>query len=298
MAGVLSTLSEALAAAVAEAGRAVVRVEARRRIPASGVVWSEEGVVVTAHHGVEREEGVRVGLPDGQAVPATLVGRDPTTDLAVLRAEARGLTAARWGDLDTLKVGHLALALGRPGESVRATLGVVSALGGSWVTPAGGRVDRYLQSDAAMYPGFSGGPLVDVEGRVLGVNTSALLRVAAVAVPASTVRRVVEALLATGRVRRAYLGVSAQPVRLPAALAEALGQDTGLLVAAVAPGSPAEQAGLLLGDILVAVGGQPVRSIEDLLARLSAAQVGERVGVRVVRGGQAQEVVASVGEHP
>ena len=298
MTEVLSSLSEALASTVAGASSGVVRVDARRRLPASGIVWSADGVIVTAHHVVERDDSIRVGLPDGQEAPATLIGRDPSTDLAVLRAGASGMRPASWAEPDSLRVGHLVLALGRPGETVRATLGIISALGDSWVTPAGGRLDRYLQTDVAMYPGFSGGPLVDGAGRVIGLNSSALVRGISITVPSPTMRRVVETLLAHGKIRRAYLGVGTQPVRLSASLAQQLDQETGLLVVAVSAGSPAEQSGLLLGDIIVAMGGQPVRFIDDLLVILSDAQVGQSVPVRIIRGGQGQELTVLVGEHP
>lgn len=296
MTKVLQNLSDALAATVEATGPCVVRVEARRRLPASGIVWSPDGVIVTAHHVVERNDKVAVGLPDGQTVPATLVGRDPTTDLAVLRTQTEGLTPAAWGEADDLRVGHLVLALGQPGRSVQATLGIVSALGDSWRTPAGGRLDRYLQTDVVMYPGFSGGPLVDAAGQVLGLNTSALLRGISLTVPVPTLRRVVETLLAHGRVRRGYLGVGAQPVRLPAVLGQQLGQETGLLLASVEPGGPAEEGGLLLGDTIISLDGQPVRHMDDLLALLSEDRVGAEVPVRIVRGGQVQELTVTIGE--
>jgi S1-C subfamily serine protease len=297
MANVLKNVSDALAATAAAAGSHVVRIEARRRLPASGIVWSDDGVIVTAHHVVERDDNIAVGLPDGQSVSATLVGRDPTTDLAVLRAQVTGLTPATWAGPDDLRVGHLVLALGRPGKTVQATLGIVSALSdGSWRTPAGGELARYLQTDVVMYPGFSGGPLVDVRGQVIGLNTSALLRGVSLSVPAPTVRRVVETLLAHGRVLRGYLGVGAQPVRLPASLAEHLGQETGLLLVSVEPASPAEQGGLLLGDTIVALDDQPVRHLDDLLGLLSSDRVDKAVPVRILRGGQLQQAQVVVGE--
>ena len=209
-------------------------------MPASGIVWSSDGTIVTAHHVIERDDSIEVGLPDGGTAPATLAGRDPTTDIAVLRASAAGLAEPRWRGADSLRVGNIVLALGRPGKNVLATMGIVSALGESWRTPAGGRLDRYLQTDVVMYPGFSGGPLVDSQGSVVGLNTSALSRGAALAVPFGTLGRVVEALLSRGRIRHGYLGVGAQPARLPNSLAKELGQETGLLLVSVEAGSPAE----------------------------------------------------------
>ena len=299
MTDVLQDLSNALAATVDAASPGIVRVEARRRLPASGIVWSADGVIVTAHHVVQQDDNIKVGLADGRTVSATLVGRDPTTDLAVLRADAANLTPPAWVDPNApqAQVGHLVLALGRSGQTVQATLGIVSARGSdSWRSPAGGLLDYYLQTDVVMYPGFSGGPLVSAGGQLLGLNSSALLRGISLTVPAPTLQRVVEALVTHGRVRRGYLGVSTQPVRLPAALVQQLGQDMGLLLASVEPGSPAEQAGLLLGDTIVALEGATIQQHDDLLTLLSADRVGQTVSVRIVRGGQVQDVSVVVGE--
>jgi len=298
MSEILQNLSNDLAETVATAGPAVVRVEARDRLPASGIAWSADGVVVTAHHVVERDDNINIGLSDGRTIPAALVGRDPTTDLAVLRAETSGLSAPAWDGGDDLQVGHLVLALGRPGNNVRATMGIVGALGKSWRTPSGGTLDRYLQTDLVMYPGFSGGPLVGADGRVLGLNTSALLRGVSLTVPSSTIRRVVEALLAHGRISRSYLGVGSQPTRLPEGLVDQLGQETGLLLVSVEPGSPAEEGKLYLGDTIVALDGQPVRHLDDLLSNLGGERIGNTVPVRIVRGGQVQEVDVTLREHP
>ena len=293
---VLSDLSQTLAASVESAGVGVVRVEARPRFPASGIVWSSDGVIVTAHHIVEEDENISIGLSDGRAVGAKLVGRDPTTDIAVLRAQVSGLATCAWADVNVLKVGHLVLALGRPGKTAMAALGVVSAFGEAWRTPAGGKLDRYLQTDVVMYPGFSGGPLVDANGQFIGLNTSALLRGVSLTIPATTLKSVVETLLTKGRITRGYLGVGAQPVRLPDALAKQLGQETGLLLVSVEPDAPGGKAGLLLGDVIVAIAGDSVRHLDDLLAALSGDRVGTTVPVRIVRGGQLQEIKATIGE--
>ena len=298
MSDFLRNLSDAMAGIVESAGRSVVRVEGRRRLAASGVVWSAEGVILTAHHVVHADDEIGIGLPDGNSAGARLVGRDPSTDLAVLRTDAPGLVAAERTAGQELNVGHLALALGRPGRTVQATLGIISALGGEWRTPAGGLVDRYLQTDVVMYPGFSGGPLVDVDGRLVGMNTSALLRGVSLAVPVPTLERVVESLLTHGRVRRGYLGVGAQPVRLPQAIAQQLGQETGLLLASVNAGGPADTAGLLLGDTLVALDGQPLRHMDDLVAALGGERIGQEARIRLLRGGQIQEISAVVGARP
>jgi S1-C subfamily serine protease len=295
MTNVLSELSEALAQTVESAGPGLVRVEGRRRLPASGILWSAEGIVVTANHVVKQEGNIGVGLPDGQTVKAELVGRDPSTDLAVLKVEASGLSPApRAGKI--LHVGHIVLALGRPGRTVQATMGIVSALGDSWRTSMGGQIDRYLQTDVVMYPGFSGGPLVSAGGEVLGLNTSALLRGVSLTVPTATLERVAGALVTHGRLRRGYLGVSTQPVRLPAAVKQELDQETGLLVVSVEPDSPADKGGLVMGDAIVGFGEAVVRHHDDLLAQLSGEQVGQKTPIKIVRGGEVRSLNVTIGE--
>ncbi len=286
MATGLEELSQSLAATVESLGPSVVCVEGRRRLDASGVVWSADGLVVTANHVVRRDEELHVRLDDGSSVSAGVVGRDPATDLALLRVSAKGLTPAAWLEPDAIKVGHLTLALGRPGRTVQATLGIVSALGEGWRTPEGGMVDRYLQSDVVMYPGFSGGPLVGTAGSVLGLNSSALIRGISIALPTPTVRRTVETLLAHGHVRRGYLGVGAQPVRLPDSVAKDLGQETGILLLSVESGSPASKAGLVLGDTIVGLGGSPIRHMDDLMGALGDESVGKTMAARVLRSGE------------
>ncbi len=293
---VLNELSNAMAAAVENVGASLVRVEGRKRMSATGVVWNSDGVIVTASHVVTRDEELHIGLPNGETVSASLVGRDPTTDVAVLRSNAKNLSVPNWAGGDGLKVGHLVLALGRPGQNVLATLGVVSSIAEEWHTPAGGKIDYYLQTDVTMYPGFSGGPLVGVGGEIYGINSSTLLRGVSVTIPTTTIAPIVEALLKHGKLRRGYLGVGSQPVRLPAALEQQLGQETGLLLVAVEPDSPAEKGGLMLGDVIVALDGHPVRVPDELLAGLTGDKVGKDAKIKLVRGGQIHEVNVTVGE--
>jgi len=297
MSGALKSLSDALAGAVESLGPGVLRVEARRRLPASGVVWPGDGLVVTADHAVEFDEEISLGLPDGRSVGATLVGRDPTTDLALLKAEAK-LSAPAWKGTQDLRVGHLVLALGRPGRTVQATLGIVSALGEAWHSPGGGQVDRFLQTDVTMAPGFSGGALVSAEGEILGLNTSGLLRGLSMALPTPTIERVVAGLTAHGRIRRGYLGIGAQSVHLPEALAARLGQPLGQLLLSVEPGGPADKAGLLLGDVIVAFDGAPVQRMDDLVALLTSERVGQPARIRLIRAGAEEERTIIVGERP
>ena len=296
MSDILKSVSEAMAGLAESAGQSVVRVEGRNRLPASGVVYAADGIIVTSHHVVERDDKLRVGLPTGETVDAELVGRDPGTDLAVLRVAATGLTPAAWVDAGDLRVGNLILALGRPGQSVQATLGIISALGGAWRTGGGGEIDRYLQTDVVMYPGFSGGPLTTADGRFGGINSSALARGVSVTIPAATVARVVATLLAHGRMPRGYMGVGIQPVRLDTALQEQLGQATGLMLMSVEAGGPAAEGGLLQGDVVVTLDGEAVRQLDDLQALLTGDRVGRRVAVRYVRAGAVQEAAVTVGQ--
>ena len=294
----LEQLSDSLAAAVQSAGEGVVRVEGRRRIPSSGIVWSADGLVVTAHHTIDRRSEVQVGLPDGKATAAKVIGRDPATDLAVLRLSTAGGRVLKRIDEGQAKVGHLALALGRPGASIQSTLGVVSALEGGWRSPLGGHIEHYLQSDVVMYPGFSGGPLIDAWGRVVGMNTSALLRGIALAIPVATIERVSQALVEHGRIRRGFLGVGVQPARLPQPMEDRSGQSTGLLVASVEGGSPAERAGVMLGDVLLTLGGERLAGMEDLLAALGGDVMDRATPLEILRGGTRTTLTVTVGERP
>ncbi len=186
------------------------------------------------------------------------------------------------------------LAVGRPGADILSTHGIISAIGNP-LRGGASKGDNFLQTDVTMYPGFSGGPLIDVSGQLLGLNTSAM-RDTSLAIPISTLQRVVESLLKHGKVRQGYLGVGAQPVRLPAALRDQLGQETGLLIASVEPDSPADKAGLLLGDTLIGMGGQVVRHMDDLAGVLTGDRVGTAVPAKIVRGGQVQEINVTIGE--
>ncbi len=299
MTATLNQVSEDLATIVENMSPSLVRVEGRKRLPATGVMWSTDGLIVTAHHVVTQQEGIRVGLADGRTLEARLIGRDPTTDLALLQAEEQGLVSPTWGDADgaALSVGHLVVALGRPGRTVHATLGMISGFGGPWRTPAGGLIDRYMHIDVVMYPGFSGGPLVNAAGQVIGLNTSALLRNTNMAIPVATVNRVGAMLRDHGRIRRGFLGVSTQPVRLPANIVEQLGQETGLLLTAVEPGSPADQGGLVLGDTLVTLDDTGMRQHDDLITFMAPDRIGQTITVKMLRGGHIQALQVVVGEH-
>ena len=288
MSDLFNNISDALADTVEAAAAGIIRVEGRKRLAATGMAW-REGLIVTANHVVRRSDEVKVALPDGDAVPATVVGRDKHTDLAVLRVTADLQPMSQAGESNPLRVGHLALALGRPGEQVQATLGIVSAIGS-------GRMDGVIQTDVVMYPGFSGGPLVDASGVVQGMNTSGFRRGASIAIATKTISQVVDTLVEHGRVRQGFLGVGLQPVRLPDELAQELDQETGLIIVSLESGAPAENGGLLLGDIIVGLGGESTPHLDALLMTLSADRVGQEVPIKVVRGGQVQDVPVTIGE--
>lgn len=296
--GTLAGLSNDLATAVSSVSRSVVAIHGRRRIPSSGVVWGP-GVVVTANHTLTRDEDISLTLPDGGTAAASLAGRDPTTDIAVLRTDSSLPPAERAPDA-SLQVGRLVLAVGRPGPEVTASLGIVSAVGGEWRTWQGGRVDRFVRLDLSIYDGFSGGPLVEAGGRVLGINTSGLTRAMAVALPVTTVDRVAGELVKRGHVSRGYLGLAVQPVRLPEAMRQELGLrgKVGLVIINLEAGGPANQAGLLLGDIITGIEGEDVGDPSDILSFLGPERVGKEAKLRIVRAGKSQPVAITVGERP
>lgn len=303
MSSTLESLSDDLAAATERAARHVVAIHARRRIPASGVLW-RAGLVVATDHTVQKDEDIRVSLPDGRDARARVVGRDPGTDLCVLAlADGAGLEPAVLAR-QALRVGQLALALGRPGEAVTASLGVVSAVGPEWRTWRGGRVDQFVRLDLAVRDGFSGGPLVNAAGQVAGICTSGLARGAAVVVPAATVDRVVDRLASGGRSRPGFLGVGTQPVRLPENVRERLAPvggkvpRAGLMIVAVEPGGPADKAGLLMGDVVVALGDEAIEDPRDVMAALGPDTVGKELRATLVRAGAPMTLAVTVGEHP
>ncbi|MEQ8676446.1 MAG: trypsin-like peptidase domain-containing protein [Aggregatilineales bacterium] len=289
MSETLKALSNALADTVEATSAGIVRVDGRKRFGATGIVWNDSGIIVTANHVVRRDEGITVNLPDGNSTTATLVGRAPNADVAVLKVDATLTALPKPKTDDVLRVGNLVLAVGRPRNSTHTTLGVVSSIGSR-------RMEGLIQTDVVMYPGFSGGPLMDASGQVRGMNTSGFNRGASVAIANSHLQSIVDNLLEHGKMRQGYLGVGAQPVRLPEALAKEFDQETGLMLASVESNSPAEAGGLLLGDIIISLDGEPTPTLDALLSLLGGTQVGKEVPVRVVRGGQTSEINVTIGE--
>jgi S1-C subfamily serine protease len=279
---VFHALDQGLAAAVQAASPSVVHVS-RGHTGGTGIVWSEDLVVTSSYHTPDKTKvGIATGDGNLDLRDAEVIGRDPGTDVALLRVLGGGLTPARLREIDDLAVGNLALALGRPGRTARASLRAIGVLGPELETPAGGKLDRYVESDRQIPRGFAGGPLVDVDGAVIGMNTRTLMRGADIAVTTATLRRVVAELQAHGGIRRGYLGVGAYPT----------GQ--GALVASLEDGGPAATAGILVGDILVEIDGDAVHG-PDSLRTVLAARPGKQVKVVLIRGGQRQELDVALG---
>lgn len=295
MANPLTEFSNNLTAAVEKGGASTVIVDARKRYPASGIAYAAD-LVLTADHVVTRED-IKVILPDGRSLSATIAGRDPGSDLALLRLAEKALTPAKTSD--EVKVGQLVLALGRPNTSgMQASWGIVTAIAGPARTHRGGLLDEYIQTETTPYPGFSGGPLVNTEGEVLGLNTSGLTPGSSLTIPVKVAWRIADELAKHGSVKRGYLGVRTQPVEIPEAARASLKreQKTGLLVLWLEENGPAQKGGLFVGDTLVGVAGQPVSDPDDLFAALNSETVGKSVAVEVLRGGKLETVSVTVGE--
>jgi S1-C subfamily serine protease len=294
---VLVELSDALADAAEKAGKATVLVNARRRMPASGIAYAAD-LILTADHIVEREEDITVIFADGIEIPAKVAGRDAGSDLAVLKLERAAGTVAE-ATKSPARLGQIALVLGRPShDGIEASLGTVSAIGGPIRTGRGGMLERYIRTDSISYPGFSGGPLVAADGTVLGVNTSGLARGTAVTVPADIAWKVAETLAKHGHIKRGYLGIRSQTVEISDASQKALKREqaTGLLILGVENGSPASKGGFIVGDILVAVAGSPVLHHDELFTRLNGDVVGKSTPIEILRGGQPQTLNVLIGD--
>jgi len=295
----LASMSDALATAVEQAGRQIVSVNARRRGPATGVEW-KSGVIVTADHIIERDEAITLTTPDGATHQVTVIGRDPSTDLAVLSVSGWS-SEQTWTARTEIRPGQLVLAVGRSGDAgLGVSFGALSSAGPEFRTHGGGKIDRYLRPDVTFYPGFSGGPLIDVGGSLLGINTSGLAHGLPLTVPFATVDRVVDQLLTSGRVSRGYLGLRMQAVDLGAELAakHRLESSEGLLVVGVETDGPGAGSGILVGDAIIALGGRSVAEADGVQSMLDAESVGKNVILRVIRGGDLRDVAVTVGERP
>lgn len=290
----LTEFSNQMADAVASAAPSVVQVQGRRR-PASGLAYAQD-IVVTMAQALGREDGLRVRRHDGQPFEAELAGWDPATSLAVLRVA--GLDAPPPALAGTAaRVGHLALAIARSwSNNVTASAGIVSVIGGPLPTGRRRTIDQVIRTTAPMHDGFAGGAFVDTDGALIGIATGAAIRGLGVIIPAPIAWKTIAAVLEHGGLKRGYLGIAGQPVALPDAQQSATGRDEALLVVAVTGGGPAAQAGLLVGDVLLALDGQPVEAPEDLLDLLTGDRIGRTATLKVLRGAETREVTVTIGE--
>src|SRR3984885_7085659 len=294
----LIDLSNALARETDRAAASIVAIHTEARGSASGVVW-RTGVIVTAEHALRRDEEIHVTLPDGRVVPATLAGRDPSTPLAILKCGEAVTPVAEVSDVSAIKPGSLVLVVGRTRASGPvAALGVVSLVAKERQSWLGATLSPYVRLDVALQPTAVGGAVIDAYGKAAGIATPRFARFGAIAVPASTVNRVVDALLKAGHIPHGYLGVGLHPVRLPEALRQTLQrtEKTAAIVVEVEPDGPANKAGILIGDLLISFGAQPISRVEDVHALLAAEAIGKAIVIKLVRGGVAQEVSVTVGE--
>lgn len=302
MESTLVNLSNELAGVVEAVGAHVVSVKARRHYPSSGILWSKD-TVVTVDHAIQRDGDITVALADGKSVAAMLVGRDSGTDLAVLKLQAPGdaATQAQLPKAASVKPGELALVVGRsPDSGANASLGIVSATSGAWRTWRGGQLDAYIRLDAKLFPQSSGGAVVNTKGQLIGVATSALSRIAGVAIPISTVADVAEKLLQRGFVPRGYFGIGVQPVPFSDDLRKklAIANRSGLMVLTVEPSGPADKAGLLIGDAVTGIGDTTIEDADDLQRFSDSGVVGTSVNINYVRGGALKQSQLTVGERP
>jgi len=291
----LSTFSNQMADAVERVAPALVLVSGRQGRAASGVVYAQD-LVLTADHVLEREKDLSIQTHDNRTLPAQFAGRDLATDLAVLRVANLGLQAAAAAS-EPARVGQLVLAVGRSeNEGPMASVGIVSAVGGPLRMARGATLERYIRTDAIPYPGFSGGPLINTQGEVLGITTTGLVNSATLAIPTAIAWGIAETLAQQGFIKRGYLGISSQLVQLPEAQRAGKTQEHGLLIVQVDENSPAQKGGLMLGDILIELDGQALKDAEDLRALLTGDRVDKTIPLEVIRGGKLQTLQITIGQ--
>ncbi len=285
---VLSQMSDAMQALVEKTAQRVVALNPNRRGAASGILW-RAGLIVTADEAIDDDEGIEVTMPDGGVVAATLAGRDPSTDIVVLRVDAHSQNLDSFKPAGAVKAGHLAVAVGRAGNGELAASGIVKECGGSWRSWAGGLIDRRILLDLALDRRSHGGAVVDAAGDLIGLAAFAP-RHRALVIPAETVDRIAERLAASGSIARGYLGVGLHPLRGEGA--------SGAIVVRLDDNGPAKGAGILVGDILIAWNGEPIRSGRDVFSRLGPDTVGATITFDVMRAGRQIKVEVAVGERP
>jgi serine protease Do len=296
----LVELSNALAESTDRAAASAVAVYTETRGSSSGVIW-RPGVVVTAEHALRRDERIQLTLPDGRVVAATLAGRDPWTDIAVLKCTEAATAVSEFGDITSLKPGSLTLVVGRTRASGPvAGLAVVSLVAAERHAWAGASLAPYVRLDVGLQPTAAGGVVVDAHGRAVGIVTPRFARFGAIAIPAPTVNRVMDILLEKGRIPCGYLGVGLHSVRLPDSIRQSLPRTEkgAAIVIDVESNGPANKAGIVIGDILVSLAGRPVTRLEDIHSQLNAEVIGKPLNLKFIRGGAIQETTIVVSERP
>ena len=290
----LIDLSQNLAEIVKTVGKSVVAINGKHFF-CSGVCW-REGIIVTSDESVKRPDKVTVSYSDKENVPVTLLGRDRSTDIAVFKTEAKIPTAPIDSNYE-LEAGQLAIAVGRDKKrGLFASQGIVNTVGGSWLSSLGGQIDRFIRLDLNFYPGSGGSALANAAGQVMGFNTTGPRR-SVLTIPALTVNRVVDLLLETGHLRRGYLGLAMQPVYLPDSLLDgSLANQQGLMVVSIEPDSPAQQAGIFLGDILIKIEDTSIAKLRDIQVYLEPRNVGKTINLELIRAGNLQNLSLTVGE--
>jgi S1-C subfamily serine protease len=300
MAGRWLELSKEISQAVEQAGKSIVGVDARSGHTSSGIVWRADSIL-TAAHAIRHDTNIRVILGSGRSVTGKLSGKDRGTDLAILKLDEKvELEPAKLGTGTTLSVGELTVAVARTRRgNIVASAGILSGLMGEWQVGRT-RIDQFIRPDLMLYSGFSGGALVGAGGNILGMNTSGLLRGKSITIPSSTLTRVADEIAAKGHVAQPYIGLVMQPVEIPGTLQKNVGVDasTGLLVMHVEPGGPADQAGALLGDILINIDGHSFEGLEDVHEELRRKGAGQEVQAKIIRGGQNIQMTIRIGERP
>ena len=284
----LLAFSEGIADLVARTAPSVVALRSGRRFPSSGLHW-RPGLIVTSDEALAQDENIAVLRPDGQASSASLVGRDPSTDIALLRFEADGMANVETGDAQSLRAGNLVVAVGRNERGPLASLGVAALAGDAWHSMRGGLIDRFIRLDLRMSPSAEGGAMVDAAGHVLGMAVRGPRRLV-LGIPASTIDRVVDQLLARGHIARGYLGAGLRPAQQ--------GNETALLIVGIDPDGPAAQAGLMVGDMIMQWNGQAVTRVREVMFLLGPESIGNHVKLALWRGGQKTEAAITIGERP
>jgi S1-C subfamily serine protease len=294
----LVAFSDHAAQLVERTGSSIVAVHGGSRGSSSGIHW-RSGVIVTAEEVLERDEDVKITLPSGRLVEASLAGRDPSTDVAVLRFQPDGLPAASTADAAPLRPGHVVLAVGNHEGAPVASLGVVATVGGPWHSLRGGTIDNLIRVDLVLSRAAEGGALIDAQGRVVGMAVLGPRR-RVLAIPTSTIDRVVDQLLAKGHVFRGYLGAGLQPLRRgrPSHDTQPAGSARGVLVVSIDPDGPAARAGLLVGDIVMTWNAKPIDRVRDVMHLLGVDSVGATVDLQLIRGGAPTTLKVALGERP